>query len=75
MFSHVTFPSLFPLLTVVVRVQINADALTVVNCQQLFKLLPVGAVDGEALLVDVFLNIAEMGIDVALTSLRMRRTM
>ena len=58
--------SLFPLLTVIVRVQINADTLTVVNSQQLFQLLPVGAVYGETLLVDIFLNVAEVSVDVAL---------
>ena len=61
-----SFPSLFPLLTVIVWVRINADALSVVNSQQLFKLLKVSSVYGEALLVYVFFNIAEMSVDVAL---------
>ena len=61
MFSHIVFPPYS-----IVRVRINADALTVVHSQQLFQFLPVGAMDGEALLVYVFLNVAEVSIDVAL---------
>jgi len=58
-----SFSSSFPLLTIIVRVRINADALPVVHGKQFFQLLPVGTMNGEALLVDVFLNIAEVGVD------------